>query len=283
MNGKHFVEPIEDDLAEEVEAVAELGGDSVDSVVQQKRLRFLEREKRGFFSYKDSLGFVVVGSLLFQLLNLTGLFLLYGAHSRLANKPPAALVQTESGEAFPVAAVGSLERTPSVIKAFVLDSLTMLFTWSGTLPESVDSMGMSEGEPAPDEGVETEGGKRVATTAAVGAYALSPDFRKEMLSQLAEMTPPGVFSGETQVFFEPLSITEPVSIASGEWKIVLVGNLIVVSQTRNLEDQIPFNKEIFIRAVVPPRTWKGTSPLARSVASVRAAGLEIFEMRDFQE
>ncbi|MDY7015501.1 MAG: hypothetical protein SVX43_18280 [Cyanobacteriota bacterium] len=253
-----------------------------DSALSQKRLKFLDREKRGFFSYKDSLGLLCVGTLALHLVNVVGLLLLYGAHSRLANQPPPALVQTESGEAFPVAAVGNLERTPETIETFVLESLMLLFTWSGTLP-ATEGAGVGGTSDLPDEGVEVDGGQRVATTAAVASYALSSDFREEMLVRLAEMTPAGVFSGGTQVFFEPLHLSEPVRLGEGEWKVVVVGNLIVVQDRRNLEDRIAFNKEIFVRAVVPPSVWEGSSPLAREISSVRAAGLEIFEMRDFED
>ncbi|MFP4008567.1 MAG: hypothetical protein ACLFV6_11275 [Spirulinaceae cyanobacterium] len=238
-----------------------------------KRLRFLDREGRGFFSYKDSLGLLCVGTLGLHLIILVVSFLQYGALSRLANQPPPTLVQTESGQAFPVAVMANDERTPEVIQAFVLDTLTLLFSWSG-------NPGTEENEP--DRGVVVSGSRRVTSTAAIASYAMSSDFRAEMLNQLAEMTPAGVFSGRTQVFFEPLNIEEPIAIAQGQWKVTVIGNLIVTQDRRKLEDRIPFNKEIFLQAVTPPRVWESSSLLEQEVASVRAAGLEITEIRDIE-
>ncbi|MGB3761282.1 MAG: hypothetical protein WBA07_33725, partial [Rivularia sp. (in: cyanobacteria)] len=57
----------------------------------------------------------------------------------------------------------------------------------------------------------------------------------------------------------------------------------VFDQTNNLGEVIPFNKEIFVRAVVAPYSPVNTSNLAEVIYQVRASGLEIYAMRDLSE
>ncbi|NER27604.1 MAG: hypothetical protein F6J89_08210 [Symploca sp. SIO1C4] len=250
---------------------------------EEKRLQLLQNRKPGNLSRNDSLGLFAVGTFGLHVLTVFGLLLLYGNYSRLAQKPPPSLVQLSSGEALTVAPIGSKERTPEVVKRFTVDTLTLIMNWSGKLPSKTTEEAV---QPTLDPGVDlrTVGGKGKVTTAAwQGSFALSEDFRKQFLQRLAELIPPGVFSGQTQAVLVPLEVQNPIKIDEGQWKVTMVANLMVFQASNNLGDVIPFNKEIFVRAVEAPKyVLSAENSLAAVVATVRASGLEIYAIRDLQ-
>lgn len=63
----------------------------------------------------------------------------------------------------------------------------------------------------------------------------------------------------------------------------MVANLTIVAQDSNLGETIPFNKEIFVRAVVPPESPNQVDGLAAVIYQVRASGLEIYAIRDLAQ
>lgn len=250
----------------------------------QKRLRFLER-KQNRFSKTDGLGLFIVGTFGLHVLTCLGLILLYGSYSRLAQKAPPSLVQLETGKAVPVAPLGNQERTPKVVLNFVASTLTAMMNWSGIIPPASVEQAT---KPVPDPGVEIQAkglarrGK-IATAAWQAGFALSEDFRKEFLAKLADITPAGVFTGNTQVALVPLEIQPPQKIAEGKWKIRMVANLMVFDKGNNLGDVIPFNKEIFVQAVEAPELTTGTGGVAAVIYQVRSSGLQIYAIRDLTQ
>ncbi|MBD2200527.1 MULTISPECIES: hypothetical protein [Calothrix] len=248
---------------------------------QKKRLRFLNRASKSV-STGDALALFALGTFGLHLITFFILLLLYGSYSQLNKKAPPSLVQLETGKSIKVAPIGSLERTPQVILRFVSDTLTLMMNWSGTLPPTTVE---EAAKPKPDLGVNISNrefrGSKITSAAWQASYALSEDFRKEFLKVLAAMTPSGVFQGKTQVVLVPLSIQSPIKIAEGKWKVKMVANLTIVAQDSNLGETIPFNKEIFIRAVVPPESPNQVDGLAAVIYQVRASGLEIYAIRDF--
>ncbi|NJO64985.1 MAG: hypothetical protein HC836_44800 [Richelia sp. RM2_1_2] len=248
-----------------------------------KRLRFLNRADKKF-STGDTLALFAVGTFGLHLITFFLLILLYGSYSQLNQKPPPSLVQLETGKAVKVAPLGNTERTPQVVSRFVSDTMILMMNWSGTLPPITVE---ENAEPLQDKGVDMvergARGNKVTSGAWQASYALSEDFRKEFLQKLASMTPQGVFKGTTQVVLIPLSIQSPTKIEEGKWKVKMIANLNVFDQTNNLGEVIPFNKEIFVRAVVAPSSPVNTSDLAALIYQVRASGLEIYAMRDLSE
>ena len=249
---------------------------------QNKRLKFLNRASKKF-STGDSLALFAVGTFGLHLITFFMLILLYGSYSQLNKKPPPSLVQLETGKAIKVAPLGNVERTPQVVSRFVSDTMTLMMNWSGTLPPNTVE---ENAKPLQDKGVDVvergARGNKVASRAWQASYALSSDFRQEFLRKLASMTPQGVFKGTTQVVLIPLSIQSPTKIGEGKWKVKMIANLNVFSQSNNLGEIIPFNKEIFVRAVIAPTEPINTSDLATVIYQVRASGLEIYAIRDLQ-
>jgi hypothetical protein len=241
-----------------------------------KQLQLLN-SKRAAYTQRDTLGIFVVVSISLQGLVLLVAILLYGSFNRLANKPPPSLVQLANGQTVAAAPLDHKQRSPEVIKRFTKDTLTSLMSWSGELP-SPDGTAKT----IPDAGIELNNARgKVTTPAWEASFALSEDFRKEFLLKLADLTPPSVFGGTTKVVLVPLDIQAPIKIDEGKWKVVIVANLIILSQN-NLGDVIPFNKEIFLSAVEAPnyKDFTSSDEMATIIARVRASGLEIYAIRD---
>lgn len=244
---------------------------------ESKRLRFLERQNRP--SKNDALALFAVGTFGLLIVNLFGLFLLYGNFSTLARKKPPSLVQLETGKAITVAPLGSTERSPKVVQKFAIDTMTLMMNWSGTLPATTVE---EAANPKRDPGVNV-GRSKVSTSTWQASFALSEDFRKEFLNKLAILTPTGVFQGNVQVTLVPLNVQPPQQIASGKWKIKMVANLVVFDRTDNLGNVIPFNKEVFVQAVEAPDPPAETTGITAVIYAVRSSGLEIYAIRDLEK
>ncbi|BAZ40221.1 hypothetical protein NIES4101_61820 [Calothrix sp. NIES-4101] len=248
-----------------------------------KRLRFLNRASKNV-STGEALALFAVGTFGLHLITFFILILIYGSYSQLNKKPVPTLVQLETGSAIKVAPLGNRDRTDAVISRFVSDTITLMMNWSGNLPPSSIE---ENTKPKPDKGINIGErglrGNRVTSGAWQASYALSEDFRKEFLKMLASMTPPGVFKGSTQVVLVPLSIQSPIKIEEGKWKVKMIANLTVFDRGNNLGEVIPFNKEIFVRAVEAPESPGNTSSLAAAIYQVRASGLEIYAIRDLPQ
>lgn len=243
-------------------------------------LRFLSRDQDSI-SKKDALGILCVTTLGFQVVTLGLLGVLYGAYSRLADRPPPSLVQLQTGEAIQVAAIDSKERTPEVIQSFVRETMTLLFTWTGELPR-LPGENAESSQPDPGINVANSGSPRrlIATPVWHASFALSHDFRNELLAQIADLTPPGVWRNRSSVVLEILELSAPQQIQEGQWKLTLVANLAFFDNNNALGEYTPFNKEIFVRAVDPPASPLSTTGIEAIISTIRKRGLEIYAVRD---
>jgi hypothetical protein len=77
-----------------------------------------------------------------------------------------------------------------------------------------------------------------------------------------------------------LEIQKPVLIEPGKWKVVVIANLLVLDQSDITGKAIPFNKEVYIKAVEAPEFQPGLSGIVLAVQQMRASGLEIYAIRD---
>jgi hypothetical protein len=227
---------------------------------------------------------VLVVSILFGILGLSalnslGLIALTGAYLSLASQKPPTLVQLVGGKAITAIAMENKARSPEIVKQFVTQQLLSLMTWTGELPSDAQN-----GKPVLDPGVEVTSAqglkKKITTIAWQASFGFSEDFRKGLLSSIAELTPTEVFSGGSKVILVPQSITAPEEIEKGKWKVNLVANLVTFSPSNQVGESVPFNKEIFIQAIDVPNLKADASPLEQAIFKVRASGLEIYAMRD---
>jgi|GEM_PF-504224 len=243
----------------------------------QSRSISAQRSQKGFVGLVSLAGLGLGG------FNMLLLLITLANTNSIAHKSAPSMVQLSNGEVLPMTAQDVKARTPQTIMRFTSDSLSLLLSWSGRLPSS-DPQSAQKGISNEDPGVTIKtdkGDRKVTTIAHQASFALSEDFRQSFLSKLGEMTPPEVFNGTAQVVLVPqdISFPEPVPGVEGQWKVSIVSNLVTISPGA-AQLSIPFNKEVFIRAVPTPSQTQLSSPVERSIAQVRAAGLEIYAMRE---
>mgnify|MGYP001790997259 CR=1 FL=1 len=249
----------------------------------EKYLKFLNETTKNF-SKRDKLALFTIVTCGLHILSFLILFLLYGSYSQLSKKPPPALVQLESGNSIKVSQLGNLERTSQVVLRFVSDTMSLMMNWSGNLPATTVEDAV---KPKPDPGINIYANGSNKSKVTYGAwqssYALSEDFRSEFLQLIADITPSGVFKGRTQVAFVPKHFQQPIKIEDGKWKVKMVANLTIFDQNSNWRETIPFNKEIFVRAVEVPQSPINAGSLASIIYQVRLSGLEIYAIRDLPQ
>ncbi|RUR84623.1 hypothetical protein ACF3DV_20195 [Chlorogloeopsis fritschii PCC 9212] len=204
---------------------------------------------------------------------------------QLSLRKPPAFVQLVDGQ--PVAAVDDTERDPETIRQFVSKTITSMFNWSGTLPpQNIEEAT----KPKPDLGIliKTPQGnsQRVTTSSWIASFALSEDFRKGFLSEIAAMTPPEVFArNPKQAMSAQINIKRvypPEKIADGKWRVGIVADLIQQKRADNRKVIVPFNKDLLVRAVdyFAYPLDSNSSVLQKAIYGVRTERLEIYEMRN---
>lgn len=230
---------------------------------------------------KDLFGAFVVGTAGFQLLNFFCSFLLLVAYINLAMTKQPSLVQMTDGSAIVASQMGNQERTSAVIQRFSADIVTLLMSWTGKVAIAAKpGQPNSQADPGIEIKIPNAASKRIATTTWQASFAFSEDFRPELLRKIAELTPQEVFTGKAQVLLIIQEITLPEQIAPGQWKLAIVANLTTFAESQGEGKSIPFNKEIFVRAIDTPVPTEAASPLEGVIYDIRKSGLEIYAMRD---
>jgi hypothetical protein len=246
---------------------------------QLDAIRRSQRQK-GNASQLNLFGMFVFSTLGLGILNLLILIALFASMNRLSQKAPPSLVQTVDGRSIVTNAMESKDRTPIVIRRFTIDTMTMLLSASGKLPPTADKP-----NPSADAGVairlpnQTE--RRVSTSTWQSSFALSEDFRASALQGISELMVPEAFTGQAQVVLIPQTLSEPEKIGEGQWKVNMIANLVTIASGNPQGITVPFNKEIFLRAVDTPPPSDVTTPLQKAVYQVRSSGIEIYGMRDY--
>ena len=186
----------------------------------------------------------------------------------------------------PVNNTDELQRKPEAIEKFVSKTMISMFNWSGKIPAQNINQATN---PEKDLGISIKtprgGSKKVTTSSWISSFGFSEDFRKSFLSTVAELTPPEVFSANSdRAILAELNITRiypPQQIEPGKWKVGIVANL-VQKRDDNKKIITPFNKDIFVQAVDSfdyPITQNLTD-LQKAIYTTRSDKLEIYEIRE---
>ncbi len=227
---------------------------------------------------KNTLGILVLGSLGLQFVNIIALAFLASAYMGISHKPAPAMVQLNNGDAIAMSPLSSKDRIPAVIQKFTKETMTLLLSASGTIPGNGD-------QPAsPDPGIPVntaKGEKKISSLAHIASFGLSEDFRAKFLEGLATRTPPSVFTGQAQMVLIIQDISLPEKTGDGQWKLTMIANQVTISSQQVIGSSIPFNKEIFVRAVTPEQKTTYDSELEQRIAEVRQGGLEIYMIRNY--
>ena len=240
-------------------------------------MQILQKEKKGFFAASNLLPVFVLISLALNGLALLIALLNSVAVVGLSNRPVPTLVQLEDGHSIAVEPVNHLHRTPTVIRLFVKDILSMMFTWNAASQGS--GQGGRGGAVIADEGVGIDDA-RITTKSWQASFAFSEDFRIPFLTQVGAMTPKDVFTGNAQSVLNITSISNPTEIKKGKWQVDMVASLLIFDQQHPQGLSIPFNKTITVEAVEPlsDPLPNDASAIQRAVYRIRGGGLQITEM-----
>jgi hypothetical protein len=269
-----------------------------DSSSELSILKTTKKSKRLTSSPETEKNLVALCSLITLGVSSLGLLismLALGTASTIANKPMPTLVQTADGKTIGIEAFNGKDRSPRLIKNFTVDTLTKLFNWNVYLlpvsPEEMRKPRIDTGMPIAAEG---NANLKIPTPVWAASFAISDDFRKDFLGKnLAPLIGSlKILQGSAYVAFIPVSIQEPIEVKSNKsdeklWKVKIVANLAIKTMANIPETLVPFNKDIYIRAVVPPsppndRVDK-TTDLQAVISIARSAGLEIYGMEDFSK
>jgi hypothetical protein len=214
------------------------------------------------------------------------LFIIQGLNIRqLSLRKPPNFVQMIDGQS--VGAIDDLERDPETIRRFISKTMVAMFNWSGNLPpQSIEEVA----KPKPDRGIQVrtlKGGNRNVTTSTwIASFAVSEDFRKGLLSAIAELTPPEVFANNaSQNITGQLIIKRlypPEKIGPGKWRVGMVADLIQTKRSDNRRRVTPFNKDLLVRAIdyYPYPLSKNSTDLQKAIYNTRTDKLEIYEIRN---
>jgi hypothetical protein len=255
----------------------------------KRTLSYLDQARQtASLSKKDKVGFLVTLGLLLNGLTLLIVLGLIPFLFSIASKPAPALVQTSDGKTMRVLALEGNQRSPQVLKDTITVALTRLFTWRNFFtPTTGEELRNPKADPGID--IPSKNGSptgKVPTEVWQATFALSGDMQASYLGTLAKMVgDAGVFGpASAQVSIEILNVSTPTAISDGTWKTLIVANLVKVDRLSKVPVRVPFNKEVFLRAVPVPRIREeGTAAakaLSQVIADARATGLEIYAMRD---
>jgi hypothetical protein len=204
---------------------------------------------------------------------------------QLSMREPPNFVQLVDGR--PIAVKDDLARDPQAIKQFIARVMTLMFNWSGTLPpQTIEEVT----QPKLDRGIPIQtpqgGSNKVTTSSWLASFALSEDFRKGFLSEIAAMTPPEVFSSSLKQAMSAQLIIKriypPQEIAPGRWQVGIVADLVQKKTGDGRKIITPFNKDLLVRATdyFPYPFANKTTDLQKAIYSIRSDRLEIYEMRN---
>jgi hypothetical protein len=218
------------------------------------------------------------------------------AANTIASKPMPTLVQTLNGKTMEIKAMDGKQRSNQLLQDFTVKTLTDLFTWRvylmPTSPEEVRTPKVDPGVP-----IEAEGRTDLKVPSPVWAasFAISDDFRKDFLNKnLAPLTTSlKILQGSSEVAFIPISIQDPIEVKSTKpdeklWKVKIVANLAIRTAPNIPETLVPINKDVYLRAVIPPvmpdiSRLNSKTDLQAVTAIARSAGVEIIGMEDFSK
>lgn len=187
-------------------------------------------------------------------------------------------VQLVDGRAVAMREEAGIYRTPDLVKNVARQWTILTWTWDSKLP----------GTSKPDGGQKI-GNDRLTTTAYLASFLLQgktksngSSFREESRKAIAELTPAGVFSGNTRSTILISYVSEPRTISPGKYEVDMVATRNVIDQSGQIEE-IPFNRTFTLDAVDIPKSplGKDATDVERAVYNVREAGLEITDIKPF--
>lgn len=199
------------------------------------------------------------------------LFVAYRINSVAAMKTTQ--VQLVNGQTYYVSERDRFFRYPSVIQTFVKNWTELTFNWDNKIPGTNET----------DSGIKVNS-KKVPTSTYFASLLMEPEFGKASLSQIAELVPSTVFSGQLRSTVIISFISEPREIRPGEWEVDMIATRLLVDRSSGKDERIPFNRTFRLKAVEIQTSPLGNqaSAFEQKVYELRSAGLEINRITEFK-
>lgn len=238
-------------------------------------------------SSNSKLAILMLGNSVLHLAVLFIAFVIGLNQVRIANKPVPSLVMLDDGQAINTTAVDRYYRKPQVVRKFVNDIMTSLFTWDGYYPAETPQ---DVRNPVRDSGVKITNRKTnktnlISTSTYEATAGFDPELREEFLEHISSVFPQSIFKTNKQAHLIVKMIGDPMPIEGQKnaYTIKFISNLVVFENGNTIGEAIPINRLIYVRAVeIPALEQKETNPFKRQIAKYRQAGLEIFDMEEFE-
>lgn len=198
-------------------------------------------------------------------LNLLTLFILIFHGSilhKLSTKLPPSLVQLVDGRAITVESQTNLERHPAIIRRFVGQTMTLMFTWSeNQSPQTVWQ-----------------------TTSLLLSENLRQKFELEFSQGVSGKNLANAIA-EAESLLLIREISQPQKISDGKWQVEISANRIISSGKVQGTSTIPLKKKILIQATDTQQITLPNSPipLHTAVSRLGEARLEIYNICDIKD
>lgn len=233
--------------------------------------------------HKLTLGKFKIALLLLLGLGFVKDFFLFGLILANAAKPMPVGVIRGNGEKERIEFQTGLDRSPALVKSFIVSSMRNLHTWVNVLPEA--------GQP-PDPGTSVTdssgGAKKIPTIVFRYSLAMEDKFAQEYRKSLADLIAASQLQDpETQVAYKISQTTEPVRLKNGDYRMSLVGTLIKY-RPGITPVLIPFNKTVTARAIPPftrseaMRKYPQDNNIAQALELVTVDGLQIVNITEYK-
>ena len=191
------------------------------------------------------------------------------SYRKLANSK-ITTVQLNNGDALVAEVKPGNYRTPESITEFTKKWYALMLGWSG-------------GETA----VKLDGKLTVPANSYAAAQMMDTSLQKVFLSEFSQLVPSSVFAEDSQLKSSARVryVSEPTPVNEDTWSINVVADWILFDSATNSEIKtVTFNKVLTIKAAAIPAkpVTKETNSLQQLIESIRAYGLEITNLEEFE-
>ena len=213
-----------------------------------------------------------VGLSILSGLNSLALIFLSNQVSALSQRK-SSFVQLIDGEVVSISEQDEHYRHPEVIKGAVRDWLNLTFVWDGLIYDTQKV----------DPGYTLENNNKITTNAYFGSFLLASNFRKEVLTFVSELIPQQVFTGQTRSTILVQYISPPRQVKNNTWEVDVIATRVVATLGGG-DQEMPFNKTLTLRTTDQSKsisTKTGSSEFQQRISQIRASGLEITQIVDY--
>ena len=191
------------------------------------------------------------------------------SYRKLANSR-ITTVQMSNGDAILAEVKPGKYRTPESITEFTKKWYTLMLGWSG-------------GETA----VKVNGNLTIPANSYAAAQMMDTRLQKAFLTEFSQLIPSSVFAQDNQLksSAKVRYVSDPMPLSEDTWAINVVADWILFDSATNTEAKtVTFNKSITIKAAaIPPKSVvEEANSLQQLIESIRAYGLEIINLEEFE-